>query len=144
MKRCPQPMPGLTGPRRPVALPFAYSRVPVRDVREFPIPNQPPTADRLTVLGFTRTLAPGAVKGYKIRSYGSGSVCLSGYLLSVCVTLQGGEWWLETSAFAYDQWHGRHERLDLSREVLANIYRAVQKSLIGDEARVSRRGTERN
>ena len=121
--------------------PLSYNRARVKDLAAFPIRENP----RLTLLDYRLTLAPGMTGGGKPRTHGHGAVHLSGgYVLSLCITQDGGAWFLETVLTAYDEAREGREALDFSPQMLADIFRAVQKRQVAAEGMAYGRGAGRN
>ena len=121
--------------------PLSYHRIPVRQLRALPIREN----SRLQVLDYRLTLAPGMTGGGKPRTHGHGAVHLSGgYVLSLCITQDGGAWFLETVLTAYDEAREGREALDFSPQMLADIFRAVQKRQVAAEGMAYGHGAGRN
>ncbi len=120
---------------------FSYWRVPVRDLRALPIRENP----RLQVLDFRLTRAPGMVSG-RPRTYGHGTARLQGNaILAVCIVRDCGEWFLETELYAFDEAAGRrHAAADISPQLQADIFRALQRLQVAAEGRAYGRGSGRN
>lgn len=146
MKRVPLTAPGQTGPRRPSVNvpPLAYIRVSVQELRDLPIRAVPLASMRMAVLDFRLTAAPGMTKGQCPRTYGHGAARLAGFVLNLCVVRDGGQWFFEAEAQPWNEWRGCRERLEMSPEVLADVYRAVQQRLLADEGRAYGRTAGRN
>jgi len=121
--------------------PQSYRRVPVRELRVLPIREN----HRLQVLDYRLTLAPGMTGGGKPRTHGHGAARLTGgYIMALCVTQDSGEWFLETEITAYDEARERRDALNCSAQLLADLYRAVQRRQIAAEGRAYGRGKGRN
>ena len=120
--------------------PLSYRRVPVRALRALPIRVNP----RLQVLDYRRTTAPG-MAGKTPRTHGHGSARIAGFVLSLCLVRDGaGEWWLEVQPSPYDEALSRRTPVDLAPQILADVYRAVQKRQIGAQGRAYGQGKGRN
>ena len=119
--------------------PTSYSRVPVRTLRALPIRENP----RLTLLDYRLTCAPGMTG--KPRTHGHGAARMAGgYVLSLCVTQDAGQWYLEVQSAPYDEEADRREPLDCSLLILADLYRAVQTKQIAAEGRAYGKAGSRN
>jgi len=119
---------------------YAYRKVPVRDLRALPIRNNP----RLQVLDYRLTDAPGMAGGQKPRTHGHGAARLpGGLILALCVTQADGEWFLEAAA-PFDEALDRRAPLDCSPQLLADVYRAVQRRQIAVQGRAYGQGKGRN
>ena len=114
-----------------MSAPLSYRRVPVRELRALPAGGDP----RLTVLDFRLTTAPGMTRARRPRTYGHGAARLAGFVLSLCVVRENGQWYFETAIDAFDEARGRRDGLELSPVMLAALYRAVQRRLIAAEGR---------
>lgn len=122
-----------------IPAPISYHRVPVRDLRALPIRENP----RLQILDYRLTDAPGMTG--KPRTHGHGAARLpGGFVLSLCITQAGGEWFLETQAAGFDEVLGRREPTGCSIQILADLYRAIQQMQIAAQARGYGRQEGRN
>lgn len=134
MKRLPIPTIGTTGPRRPLPplQPINYHRARVRDLRALPIRDNP----RLRLLDYRLTKAPGMTGAGKPRTHGHGSARLAGYVLSLCLTRDGGDgWFLETDARCFDEAAAQREGIAWNDRLLADLYRAVEREQMAAEGR---------
>ena len=123
----------------PLSPPLSYRRVPVRELRALPVRDNP----RLQVLDYRLTTAPGMVG--RPRTHGHGAARLSGgYVVSLCVTQDGGEWFLEIQPAPFDETLGRRAPLDFAPQILADVYRTVQRLLIAAEGRAHGQRKGRN
>ena len=101
--------------------PLSYRRVPVRDLRAFPIRDNP----RLQVLDYHLTAAPG-MTGCP-RTHGHGAARLSDSIVSLCLVRDGGSWFLETEFRCYDERAARREGIAWSDRLLADLYQAIER-----------------
>ena len=134
---------GNSGGRRQAAsqaLPLSYRRVPVADLRRLPIRDNP----RLVVLDYRLTNAPGMNRAP--RTHGHGAARLAGsFTFALCVTKDStGEWYMEVQPSPYDDVQDKRHPLDVSPQILADIYRAVQRKQIAAEGRLNGQGRGKN
>ena len=122
----------------PQAPPLSYRRVPVRNLRELPIRHNP----RLQVLDYHLTTAPGMVG--RPRTHGHGACRLAGYVVSLCLVRDGDDWFLEVQPAPFDEALDRRAPLDFAPQILADVYRAVQRLQINAQGRAHGNGKGRN
>lgn len=122
--------------------PLSYRRTPVHTLRTLPVREDP----QLQVLDNWVTAAPGMKNtgAARLRTHGHGAARLAGYVLSLCILQDTGEWFLEMQRAPYDEAWGCRSLLDFTPQMLADIYRAVQVHHPASQNRVHRRGEGRN
>lgn len=143
MKRLPTPTIGTTGPRRPLPprQPINFRRCRVSSLCTLPIRENP----RLQLLDFCLTDAPGMTGTGRPRTRGHGSARIAGgYVLSVFLTRDRGDWFLEAEARYYDELAARREGIAWNDHLLADLYRAIERRQLAAEARAYGHGLGRS
>ena len=119
--------------------PLSYRRIPVSQLRALPVRHNP----RLEVLDYRLTAAPGMAD--KPRTHGHGAARLpGGFIVSLCVTQDAGQWFLETQALPFDEILDQSGPMDTTAQILADVYRAVQRRQIAAQGKAYGRGKGRN
>lgn len=131
---------GTTGPRRPTPAtpPISYERAPVCALRALPIREN----HRIQLLSYRLTDAPGMTG--KARTHGHGSARLAGYVIALCLTRDGGQFWLEIESRCHDEEAARREKIAWSLQILADLYRAVERRHMAAQGMAYGRAAGRN